>query len=58
VLAWSTPVGDVGCMVGEATIAPDEGNTAYSKYLTIWPRLADGSIRFIADVGNPRPDTP
>jgi hypothetical protein len=44
--------------VGEATIAPDEGNTAYSQHLTIWRRLADGSIRFIADGGNPRPDTP
>lgn len=58
VLAWSTPAADFGFTVGEATIVPDEGDTAYSKYLTVWRRLADGSIRFIADGGNPRPNAP
>jgi ketosteroid isomerase-like protein len=58
VLAGTTPAGDFGFTVGEATITPDTGNPAYSKYLTVWRRLADGSIRFIADGGNPRPRAP
>ncbi len=58
VLAW-WPVaaaiaesGDLGCTVGEATIA---SLNHYSKYLTIWRRQRDGSWKFVADGGNVRP---
>lgn len=58
VLAW-WPVaaaiaesGDLGCTVGEATIA---SLSSYSKYLTIWRRQRDGSWKFVADGGNARP---
>jgi ketosteroid isomerase-like protein len=49
--------GDLGFTVGEATIAVPDANgvTEYkSKYLTIWRRQPDGSIRFIVDGGNNR----
>lgn len=58
VLAWSSPSGDFGFTVGEATITPTSGSTAYSKYLTAWRRLADGTVRYISDGGNARPATP
>jgi hypothetical protein len=45
-LAWT---------VGEAVIAPPTGAPIYSKYLTVWRRFADGSIRFLTDGGNARP---
>lgn len=44
--------GDLGCTVGEATIA---SLNRYSKYLTIWRRQRDGSWKFVADGGNVRP---
>lgn len=44
--------GDLGCTVGEATIASLH---QYSKYLTIWQRQPDGSWKFAADGGNARP---
>lgn len=44
--------GDLGCTVGEATIASLHH---YSKYLTIWQRQPDGSWKFVADGGNVRP---
>jgi hypothetical protein len=49
--------GDLGWTAGEAVITPPvgEGAPAYSKYLTVWRRLPDGSIRFLTDGGNPRP---
>jgi ketosteroid isomerase-like protein len=49
--------GDLGFTVGEATIAVPGANgvTEYkSKYLTIWRRQPDGSIRYIVDGGNDR----
>jgi ketosteroid isomerase-like protein len=46
---------DLGWTVGEATIAPPGGATVHSKYLTVWRRLPDGSVRFVTDGGNPRP---
>jgi ketosteroid isomerase-like protein len=65
-LAW-TPLysgasgsGDLGFTVGNATttVKGADGSIAsrsYSKYLTLWARTADGSWRFIADGGSPRP---
>ena len=46
---------DLGATVGEAVITPQGGQPNYAKDLTLWRRQADGSIRFIADGGNPRP---
>lgn len=47
--------GDLGCTVGEATIASLHH---YSKYITIWKRQPDGSWKFVADGGNARPASP
>jgi ketosteroid isomerase-like protein len=57
VYSEGSAAGDLGFTVGEATISiPDaNGVTAYkSKYLTVWRRQPDGSIRFIVDGGNDR----
>jgi hypothetical protein len=49
--------GDLGITVGEAIITPDAQPDApnYSKYLTVWARQPDGSVRYLTDGGNPRP---
>jgi hypothetical protein len=47
--------GDLGWTVGEAIIEPGGAPPVYSKYLTVWRRLPDGTIRFLTDGGNPRP---
>lgn len=49
--------GDLGFTVGEAIITPVDSARppAYSKYLTVWARLPDGSVRYLTDGGNPRP---
>jgi ketosteroid isomerase-like protein len=57
VYSEGSDAGDLGFTVGEATIAIPGANgvTEYkSKYLTVWRRQADGSIRFIVDGGNSR----
>jgi ketosteroid isomerase-like protein len=57
VYSEGSSAGDLGFTVGEATIAIPGANgvTEYkSKYLTIWRRQPDGSIRFIVDGGNDR----
>ena len=47
--------GDLGFTVGEATIkVPNSTDEYHSKYLTLWRRQPDGSIRFIVDGGNSR----
>lgn len=47
--------GDLGFTVGEATIKVQNSTEEYhSKYLTVWRRQPDGSIRFIVDGGNGR----
>lgn len=58
VLAWwpvaaeMAPSGDLGCTVGEATIASLHH---FSKYLTVWKRQLDRTWKFVADGGNVRP---
>jgi ketosteroid isomerase-like protein len=57
VYSEGSAAGDLGFTVGEATIAVPgaSGVTEYkSKYLTIWRRQPDGSIRYIVDGGNDR----
>ena len=58
VVAGASASGDLGYTVGEAVITPQGGPARYSKYLTIWRRLPDGSVRYLTDGGNPRPATP
>lgn len=64
--AWSwVPVygvssagGDLGYTIGEATIRPPNATPAdiyHGKYLTVWRRQADGSVKYLIDVGNSRP---
>ena len=48
--------GDLGFTAGQAVIQPRAGGEPIlSKYLTVWAKLADGSVRFVTDGGNPRP---
>jgi hypothetical protein len=47
--------GDMGWTVGQAVIAAKAAKPSYSKYLTVWIRSADGTVRFLADGGNARP---
>lgn len=60
VLTWeprvadAAPSGDLAFTSGDATIHGEHG-LAYSKYLTIWKRSADGTWRFVADGGNSAP---
>ncbi len=47
--------GDLGFTIGEATIkVPGSADAFHSKYLTLWRRQSDGSIRFVVDGGNGR----
>jgi ketosteroid isomerase-like protein len=58
VVAGSSEAGDLGFTVGEATIRSTVDTTTstfHSKYLTVWRRTPDGSIRFLVDAGNARP---
>lgn len=47
--------GDLGATVGEAEIRVPGAAPFYSKYLTVWQRQPDGSLKFIVDGGNARP---
>jgi hypothetical protein len=58
VAAAASQSGDLGWTVGEAVIAPVSAKADYSKYLTVWRRRPNGSIRFISDGGNARPHAP
>jgi ketosteroid isomerase-like protein len=64
--AWSwVPVhgassggGDLAYTIGEATIRPPNATAAdvyHGKYLTVWRRQADGSVKYLIDAGNSRP---
>ena len=57
VYAGSTPDGDFGYTVGESTIRSSRAADASvyeGKYLTVWQRQPDGSMKFILDSGNSR----
>lgn len=58
VLAGASARSELGYTVGEAVITPEGGPARYSKYLTIWRRFPDGTVRYLTDGGNPRPATP
>jgi len=51
--------GDLGYTLGtyEARSAGEDGKpvTRYGKYCTIWKKQADGSWKYIVDLGNPSP---
>jgi ketosteroid isomerase-like protein len=56
VAAGSSNDGTLGWTVGQATITrAGDGPPSKSKYLTLWRKMPDGTIRFIADGGNARP---
>ena len=55
VAAGAAVDGSMGWTVGEAVITAADGHSGPSKYLTVWKRQADGSIRFVTDGGNGRP---
>jgi len=58
VISIAAPSGDLGVTIGEAEILI-RGQSAplYSKYLTVWQRQADGSLKYVADLGNSRPQS-
>jgi hypothetical protein len=58
VAAGAARSGDLGWTAGEAIIAAKNAKPNHSKYLTIWTRRSDGSIRFLTDGGNGRPAPP
>ena len=57
VVSFVAASGDLGATIGEAEIrlGPGENETFYSKYLTIWQRQPDGSLKFVVDGGSVRP---
>jgi hypothetical protein len=58
ILAGASRSGELGWTVGESKIQPEGAAATYGKYLTIWRRLPNGSVRFVTDGGNARPATP
>lgn len=52
--AGASADGMLGWTVGLATITSTKGVVTKSKYLTLWRKLPNGTIRFIADGGNAR----
>jgi hypothetical protein len=58
VAAGASQSGDLGWTVGEAVITPKGAQPDYSKYLTVWVRGPDRTVRFLNDGGNARPRAP
>jgi ketosteroid isomerase-like protein len=60
IITIAAPSSDLGITIGTAEI--DFGAKPFdpflSKYLTVWQRRPDGSIKFVADGGSGRPKTP
>jgi ketosteroid isomerase-like protein len=66
-LTWASSAGraaasgDLGWTAGMGTLtegSADSGSRAFSNYLTIWARQADGSWRWLVIADNPRPPRP
>jgi ketosteroid isomerase-like protein len=55
VLSFVASTLDLGATVGEAEIRVPGSAPIYSKYLTVWQRQPDGSLKFVVDGGNARP---
>lgn len=58
VAAGASADGTLGFTVGEASIRPPgaaDADAFLSKYLTVWRRQGDGTIRYLVDGGNSRP---
>jgi hypothetical protein len=48
--------GDLGVTIGEAEIMPPGAAApALSKYLSVWLRQPDGSLKYVVDAGSARP---
>jgi hypothetical protein len=58
VFAGASVDGSMGWTVGEAVISTADGHSGPSKYLTIWKRQPDGSVKFLTDGGSGRPVRP
>lgn len=57
VAAGAARSGDLGWTVGESVVTPAGGEPGPGKYLTIWRKRSDGTVRFLTDGGNARPPT-
>jgi hypothetical protein len=49
--------GDLGATIGESEIQLSTSNIFYSKYITVWRRQRDQSLKFVIDAGSARPRT-
>lgn len=60
VITLAPASGDLGVTIGTAEIqvGPGPNDVYFSKYLSVWKRQSDGSIKFVADGGSGRPPTP
>lgn len=55
VLSFAAASADLGATIGEAEIRVPGGPSFYSKYLSVWQRQPDGTLKFVVDGGNARP---
>lgn len=60
VITLAAASGDLGVTIGTAEIGlgPGPNDVFFSKYLSVWKRQPDGSIKFVADGGSGRPQKP
>ena len=57
-ISYGAASGDLGATIGVAQIRLSDAQppvTSYSKYLTIWQRQPDGTLKFVVDGGSSRP---
>jgi hypothetical protein len=55
IVTFAAASADLGATIGEAEIRVPGAAPVYSKYLTVWQRQPDGSLKFVVDGGNARP---